>query len=80
MATLPEFWLRGPVEGVPPLLMPVVHALLQSRNDLREAAANLSPGELWDQPGGAASVGFHLRHIRKPGQAFHVCAWAARQG
>jgi len=63
LSTSREFWLRGPLEGVPPLLMPVAHALLQSRNDLREAAANLSPAELWDQPGGAASVGFHLRHI-----------------
>jgi uncharacterized damage-inducible protein DinB len=51
------------VEGVPPLLMPVAHALLQSRKDLREAAESLSPVELWERPGGAASVGFHLRHI-----------------
>lgn len=59
----PEFWLRGSVEGVPPLLMPVAHALLQSREDLRRAAEALSPAELWHRPGGAASVGFHLRHI-----------------
>ena len=59
----PEVWLRGPVEGVPPLLMPVAHALLQSREDLRRAAETLSPAELWRRPGGAASVGFHLRHI-----------------
>ncbi len=59
----PEFWLRGPVEGIPPLLMPVAHALLQSRRDLREAAECLSTVELWERPGGAASVGFHLRHI-----------------
>jgi uncharacterized damage-inducible protein DinB len=63
MATIPEFWLRGPVEGIPPLLMPVAHALLQARRDLHEAAESLSAAELWDQPGGAASVGFHLRHI-----------------
>jgi uncharacterized damage-inducible protein DinB len=63
VATSLEFWLSGPVEGIPPLLMPVAHALLQSRNDLREAAESLTPLELWDQPGGAASVGFHLRHI-----------------
>lgn len=63
MATSLEFWLSGPVEGIPPLLMPVAHALLQSRNDLREAAESLTPLELWDQPGGAASVGFHLRHV-----------------
>jgi uncharacterized damage-inducible protein DinB len=59
----PEFWLRGPVEGIPPLVMPVAHALLQSRQDLREAAESLTAEELWDRPGGAASVGFHLRHI-----------------
>ena len=63
MAMSPEFWLRGPVEGIPPLLMPVAHALLQSRKDLHEAAEPLSALELWDRPGGAASVGFHLRHI-----------------
>jgi uncharacterized damage-inducible protein DinB len=58
-----EFWLRGSVEGVPPLLMPVAHALLQSREDLRQAAEALPPAEVWHRPGGAASVGFHLRHI-----------------
>jgi uncharacterized damage-inducible protein DinB len=63
MATIPEFWLRGPVEGIPPLLMPVAHALLQARADLHQAAESLSAVDLWDQPGGAASVGFHLRHI-----------------
>jgi uncharacterized damage-inducible protein DinB len=63
VTTSPEFWLRGPVEGIPPLLMPVAHALLQSRADLHEAAAALTPAELWDRPGGAASIGFHLRHI-----------------
>lgn len=60
---IPEFWLRGPVEGVSPWLMPVAHALLQSREDLREAAGALSTEELWHRPGGPASVGFHLRHI-----------------
>ena len=32
--TLPEFWLRGPVPGVPPLVQPVAHALLQATNGL----------------------------------------------
>ncbi len=61
---LPEFWLRGPVEGISPFLMPVAHALLQSRADVREAAGELPPDELWDRPGGAAAIGFHLLHIR----------------
>ena len=30
----PEVWLRGPVPGFEPLLMPAVHALLQAREDL----------------------------------------------
>jgi hypothetical protein len=63
MSLTADFWLRGPVEGVPPLLMPLAHALLQSRKDLRAAAEPLSPVDLWERPGGAASVGFHLRHI-----------------
>jgi hypothetical protein len=63
ITTTPEFWLRGPVEGILPVLMPVAHALLQSRKDLREAAESLSTLELWARPGGAASIGFHLRHI-----------------
>jgi uncharacterized damage-inducible protein DinB len=59
---LPEVWLRGPVEGVPTLLMPAAHALLQASEDL-ETAESLSVAELWKRPGGAASIGFHLMHI-----------------
>ena len=59
----PEAWLRGPVDGVPDLLMPAAHALIQAREDLHRAAAELSVEELWTRPGGAASIGFHLRHI-----------------
>jgi uncharacterized damage-inducible protein DinB len=58
-----EFWLDGPVAEVPPLLQPAAHALLQSGYDLRRAAESLSPEETWHRPGGAASVGFHLRHL-----------------
>jgi uncharacterized damage-inducible protein DinB len=57
-----EVWLRGPLESISPTLMPVAHALLQSSEDV-EVAADLSDEQLWRKPGGAASVGFHLRHI-----------------
>jgi uncharacterized damage-inducible protein DinB len=43
--------------------MPAAHALLQAREDVERAARDLSLRELWATPGGAASVGFHLRHI-----------------
>ncbi len=62
-APLPEVWLRGPVAGYPPALQPVVHALLQALEDVERHVTPLSPAALWARPGGAASVGFHARHI-----------------
>ncbi len=59
----PEAWLRGPVQGVPTQLQPVAHALVQALEDVERAAAPLSAEELRARPGGAASVGFHLRHL-----------------
>lgn len=61
-ASQPEVWLRGPVAGYPPLLQPVVHALLQVREDAMRLAAAVAPEHVWARPGGAASIGFHLRH------------------
>lgn len=58
----PEVWLRGPVDGFEPLLMPVAHALLQVREDLERLAARVPAGHVWLRPGGAASIGFHVRH------------------
>ena len=59
----PEVWLRGPVDGIPPLLQPVAHALLQAREDVRALAADLPAERLWVRPAGAASAGFHLQHL-----------------
>ncbi len=58
----PEPWLRGPVPGVPPLLQPVAHALLHAVEDVRRTLDPLSVAHLWARPGGAPSVGFHVRH------------------
>lgn len=59
----PSPWLRGPVDGVPTSLQPAAHALLASAEEIVGAARELSVPELWEMPHGAASVGFHLRHI-----------------
>ena len=59
----PEFWLRGPVEGFEPLLVPVVQALMQVREDLEKLAASVPAEHVWQRPGGAASIGFHIRHL-----------------
>jgi uncharacterized damage-inducible protein DinB len=61
--TQPEFWLRGPVEGIQPALMPAAHAFLQTLEDVERAASDLSTDQLWLSPGGAASIGFHLMHL-----------------
>lgn len=61
--TLSEVWLRGPVEGVPPLLQPVAHALLQAAEELTEATKDFPDSLLWHRPAAMASVGFHLLHI-----------------
>ena len=60
--TLPEAWLRGAVEGYDPLVMPVVHSLIQAREDVERLALLVPPEQVWASPGGAASIGFHVRH------------------
>lgn len=64
MPITPEYWLRGPVEGIPALLQPVAHALLQARDEIDEAMQNFPNEKLWICPLGLASAGFHLQHLR----------------
>lgn len=58
-----EVWQRGPVEGVPDLLQPVAHAILQAQEDAKRHTENFPDGLLWEKPYGVASVGFHLNHL-----------------
>lgn len=63
MPTVPEPWLRGPIPGVDPCIAPVFYAFQQAREDLAVYADGLSPAQIWAQPYGFGSVGFHIRHI-----------------
>lgn len=58
-----DVWLRGPAPGIPPVLQPVAHALLQVREDVRRLAADLPAETLHARPGGSASIAFHLLHL-----------------
>src|SRR5687768_5540043 len=58
----PEVWLRGPIDGYDAGVMPVVHSLLQVREDLHRLRDTVPQSHVWQRPGGAASIGFHLRH------------------
>lgn len=61
--TQPETWMRGPIEGIDPMLMPVAHALMQAREELERIANEIPADDVWLRPGGAASIGFHVRHL-----------------
>ncbi|WP_353183640.1 DinB family protein [Parapedobacter lycopersici] len=59
----PEVWMRGSIAGVPPLLQPVAHALLQVKEEVNRYLLGFDDRLLWEKPGGMASVGFHLQHM-----------------
>jgi uncharacterized damage-inducible protein DinB len=63
MSEQSEVWLRGPVAGIDPSLMPAAHALIQTIEDVERAVSGLSGDEVWRSVGGTASIGFHLRHL-----------------
>ena len=73
----PEAWLRGPVPGVPPLLQPAAHALLQAVEEVESAMEGFPDHLLWERPAGAASAGFHLRHLAGVLDRLHTYARGA---
>jgi uncharacterized damage-inducible protein DinB len=58
-----EPWLRGPLEGIDPAVMPIAHSLKQVLEDLPDVVRGLTTEQIWAKPGNAASVGFHLKHM-----------------
>jgi uncharacterized damage-inducible protein DinB len=58
-----EAWMRGPIDGVPTLLAPILYSFQQAREDLARYTEGLTEAQLWATPHGFGSVGFHLRHI-----------------
>ena len=60
--TRAEVWLRGPVDGIPVLLQPVAHSLLQSREEVEGLLRGMAPSRIWEGRTAAASVGFHVLH------------------
>jgi len=75
--SLPEYWLRGAVPNIPPLLQPVAHALLQARDEVTELMQDFSDELLWERPASVASAGFHLQHLS--GVLDRLCTYAKGQ-
>ncbi len=63
MAEIKERWLAGPVDGVPALLQPVAHAILQAMDEIKVIMTDFETEKLWQKPAGMASPGFHLKHM-----------------
>ncbi len=77
-APQPEWWQRGPVEGVPAMLQPVAHMILQLRDEVPTKVEGLSL-EGWNaRPAGVASVTYHMRHI--PGVLDRLFTYARGEG
>ena len=62
MAPFVPPWLRGPVEGIIPLLQPVAHALIDADEDVQKALKDLSAEQIRRKPGNAAPLAFHVKH------------------
>ena len=58
-----EWWQRGPIDGIPAVLQPVAHILLQVRESVGEIVAPLTEPQWNARPAGVASAAFHVRHI-----------------
>jgi hypothetical protein len=58
-----EWWQRGPIDGVPAVLQPVAHILLQVRESVGELVNGLTEEQWNSRPAGVASAGFHVRHM-----------------
>ena len=63
MAQNLEVLQRGPLPGIPKLLQPVAHALLQAREEVELYVRDFPKELLWVRPAGLASTGFHLQHL-----------------
>jgi uncharacterized damage-inducible protein DinB len=58
-----EWWQRGPVDGVPDVLQPVAHILLQVRESIGEMVPGLTEAQWNARPANVASPAFHVLHI-----------------
>lgn len=58
-----EPWMRGPIPGIEPLVMPVFFSFQMVREDLEHHSEGITQEQLWMRVGSLAPLGFHLRHI-----------------
>jgi len=55
--------MRGAIPGLHPVASHLIRAAQQIREDAEGALRDLSPAEIWSNPHGATSPGFHAKHL-----------------
>ena len=55
--------MRGPIEGLEPLVAPVFCSFTQVREELAHYTEGLTTEQVWRQVNALPALGFHLRHI-----------------
>ena len=55
-------WLQGSISGVPALLQPVAHALIEADEDVQKLLASLPADVLWKRHNNAAPIAYHVLH------------------
>ncbi len=73
-----EWWQRGRVDGIPAMLQPVAHILLQVRESVHQLTDGLTVEQFNARLAGVASVAFHVRHI--PGVIDRLFTYARGEG
>jgi uncharacterized damage-inducible protein DinB len=59
-----EPWMRGPIEGLPPVVSHLLYTFQQAREELAHHTRDVLPEQLWMRPAPKlAPLGFHLKHI-----------------
>ncbi len=67
-----EPWMRGPLEGVHPVIQPLLFSFQQAREDLEKWTERLTPEQLWARPLDLGPVGFHVRHAGRAAERLAV--------
>ncbi len=64
-AGMPEPWLRGTLQDIPPVQRAVIHALELAGEDLERWCGGLNDQQVNARPFGLQPVAFHFRHISR---------------
>jgi len=59
----PEPWMRGIIEGIDPVIGHLIRAAEQICEDAATAIGDLTPAQIWAEPHGMTSAGFHAKHL-----------------